>query len=229
MKAAIALIFFACVAGSMAANPTGELVQNLLQQGQTAIQSIVNTVQTQVLGLVQQALGQLSAIVGTIGGRFDLNFNELLANFQSALNQLANQAVGSLLGGLSSLIGGNGRVDVVAIFNDFLASISGAVTGLGQHLLNQGLGAVLGGLGGSRAIGDIFASLSQQIGAAVTAAQGAFNGVVGSLASLGSGLLDASKPHWQELQSQLVGHGLNVLGSVSETINNLHGTVTGGR
>ncbi|CAF4125629.1 unnamed protein product, partial [Rotaria sordida] len=71
--------------------------------------------------------------------------------------------------------------------------------------------------------------LSQQIGAAVSAAQGMLQGVVGGLSALGSNLLDASKPHWEQLQEQLVGHGLNVLGSLSETINNLHGSITGGR
>ena len=72
-------------------------------------------------------------------------------------------------------------------------------------------------------------AISQQISAAVTVAQGAISGAVGGLAALGSSLLDASKPHWEQLQEQLVGHGLNVLGSLSETINNLHGSITGGR
>ncbi|CAF4995830.1 unnamed protein product, partial [Rotaria sp. Silwood1] len=45
----------------------------------------------------------------------------------------------------------------------------------------------------------------------------------------GAQILDASKPHLQQLQEQLVGHGLNVLGSLSETINNLHGSITGSR
>ena len=71
--------------------------------------------------------------------------------------------------------------------------------------------------------------LSQQIGSAVTAAQGALSGALGNLSALGSSILDASKPHWEQLQEQLVGHGLNVLGSLSETINNVHGSLTGGR
>ena len=72
-------------------------------------------------------------------------------------------------------------------------------------------------------------ALSAQIGSAVTAAQGALQGALGGLTNLGANLLDASKPHWEQLQEQLVGHGLNVLGSLSETINNLHASVTGGR
>ncbi|CAF3791033.1 unnamed protein product, partial [Rotaria sp. Silwood1] len=52
---------------------------------------------------------------------------------------------------------------------------------------------------------------------------------VNNIASLGSSIVDASKPHWEQLQEQLVGHGLNALGSISETINNLHGSITGGR
>jgi hypothetical protein len=71
--------------------------------------------------------------------------------------------------------------------------------------------------------------LSQQFSSLVGNAQTALQGALGQLASIGSGLLDASKPHFQQLQEQLIGHGLNALGSLSETINNLHGSITGGR
>lgn len=75
----------------------------------------------------------------------------------------------------------------------------------------------------------LFVALQTQIGSAVTAAQGALSGALSGLSALGSNLVDASKPHWESLQEQLVGHGLNVLGSISETLNNLHGSITGGR
>ena len=143
---------------------------------------------------------------------------------------------------------GRASIDIGAIFSGFYAEIQGALAGIGQHFLNQGLAAVLGGIGGSRAIGDVFAceylmgvsmpliqscpffvALSQQIAAAVAAAQGALSGTLTNLTALGSSLVDASKPHLAQLQEQIVGHGLNVLGSLSETINNLHGSITGGR
>ncbi|CAE6457459.1 unnamed protein product [Rhizoctonia solani] len=76
-----------------------------------------------------------------------------------------------------------------------------------------------------RGVGDIFAGLSTQVGAAVSAAQGAVTGALGSLQGLASQILDASKPHWEQLLEQLVGHGLNILGSISETINNLRGSI----
>lgn len=75
----------------------------------------------------------------------------------------------------------------------------------------------------------IILALQQQIAGAVSVAQGALSGALGGLSALGSNILDASKPHWEQLQEQLVGHGLNVLGSLSETINNVHGSITGGR
>merc|ERR1711972_924088 len=188
MKAALALIFFACVAGSMAVDARGEFLNQLVQQGQVVAQGVLSQVQNQILGLVQQALGQLSAL---IGGRASINIGE--------------------------------------IFNGFLQQITTPLLGIGQNLLNQGLAAVLGGLTGSRGISDIFASLSQQVSGVVSAAQSALSGALGSLSALGSNILDASKPHWEQLQEQLVGHGLNVLGSISETINNVHGSITGGR
>merc|ERR1711939_941543 len=181
MKAAIALIFFACFAGSMA-NP---LVEGLVGQGQAIISAVVTNLHSQIQNIITGALGQLTGVLGGI-------------------------------------IGGTARLDLSGIFGDFLSQIQGAVTGIGQRLLNQGLAAVLGGLGGSRGIGDFLAGISQQIGAVVSGAQGAISGALG-------GLVDASKPPWEQLQEQLVGHGLNVLGSLSETINNLHGSITGGR
>ena len=54
---------------------------------------------------------------------------------------------------------GRAAIDLGAIFSGFFQEIQGSLTGIGQHLLNQGLASVLGGLGslgGSRAIGDIF-------------------------------------------------------------------------
>ncbi|CAM4850055.1 unnamed protein product, partial [Rotaria magnacalcarata] len=73
------------------------------------------------------------------------------------------------------------------------------------------------------------AAITEQLSGAVSVAQGAIQGALGNLAAIGSGILDASKPHFQQLQEQLIGHGLNALGSLSETINNLHGSITGGR
>jgi hypothetical protein len=232
MKAALALIFFACVAGSMAADARLEIFDQLLQQGHAVAITIFQQLQSQIMAFAQQALGQISTLIGTIGGRFNFDFEGLLSQFQAVIAPLINQTLSGLLGSLAGLIGGTARVDIGQIFADFWSQIEASVTGLGQHFLNQGLAAVLGGLGslgGARAIGDLFATLSQQIGAAVTAAQGALTGVVDQLVSLGSNILDASKPHWEQLQEQLIGHGLNVLGSLSETINNLHGTITGGR
>jgi len=229
MKAAIALIFFACVAGSMASDARGDIFGQLVQQGQAAAQSILQVLQQQILGLVQSTVGQLSSLVGSIGGRFD--FHSIVEQFKPTLQGLLNQVLGQVLGGLSGLIGGRASINLGEIFRDFVSQLTKPVTELGQHFLNQGLAAVLGGLGslgGSRGFGDIFAGLQQQIAAAAAVAQGALSGVLGNLQTLGSNLLDASKPHWTNLQEQLVGHGLNVLGSLSETISNVHGAITGG-
>jgi len=228
MNSAIALIFFACIAGSMAQT---NMMTQLVEQGQVIAQAVIGQLQQQILGFVQQAVGQLTSLFGS-AGRFDFTsmFGSLIEQLKPQIGSAINGLLAQTLGSLSGLIGGfGGRIDFGAFFGEFLASIQKPIVELGQHFLNQGLASVLGGLGGGRAIGDLFAGLQQQISAAVTAAQGALSGALGNLAALGSGILDASKPHWEQLQEQLVGHGLNVLGSLSETINNLHGSVTGGR
>jgi len=233
MKAALALIFFACVAGSMASDARSQFIDQLVQQGQVVAQTVLSQLQQQILSLVQQAVGQISSLVGSIG-RFDLgiNVNEIVGQFKPILTGLINQALTQVLGGLQGLIGGRASINLNAIFAEFIQQITHPITQIGQHLVNQGLASVLGGLGslgGSRALSDIFAALQQQIGAVVANAQNAISGALTNVSALGSSLLDASKPHWEQLQEQLVGHGLNVLGSVSESINNLHGSVTGGR
>lgn len=107
MKAALALIFFACVAGSMATDARSQFIDQLVQQGQAIATTVAGQLQQQLLSLVQQALGQLSSLVASIG-RIDLNID-----FQGIFNQIkplligqVNQALSTILSGLSGLIGG---------------------------------------------------------------------------------------------------------------------------
>jgi hypothetical protein len=231
MNAAL-IIFFACFGACMATDARLAFVDQLITQAQQMGASILNMLSQQILALAQQTAQQLQQIAGGLGAR--INFGELLnLALKPILAQLSNQ-LGGLLGNLQTLIGG-GRAGlgetISAIFADFWGSIQPAVTGLGQHFLNQGLSAVLGGLGGlgGRGFGDIFAGLSAQISGLVSAGQSALSGILGNVSSIVSGVLDASKPHWEQLQEQLVGHGLNVLNTLGQTINDLHGSITGGR
>ncbi|CAF4021063.1 unnamed protein product, partial [Rotaria sordida] len=140
MKAALALIFFACVAGSMASSDRDQFFGQLVQEGQVMAQTVFTYLQNQILGFVQHAFGELSSLVASVG-RFDFQtiINGLLGQFKPMLGSLVNQALSSVLGGLSGLIGGRASVDLGAIFSGFLSEISGAVQGPGQHFLNQGL------------------------------------------------------------------------------------------
>jgi hypothetical protein len=72
-------------------------------------------------------------------------------------------------------------------------------------------------------------ALSQQAATLIATAQAAITGTVNNLVTLGGSIVDASKPHLTQLQEQLIGHGVNALGSLSETINNLHGSLIAGR
>ncbi|UJR09055.1 hypothetical protein I4U23_013303 [Adineta vaga] len=227
MKAALAIILVACVAGSMASDDQSRFIQQLIQQGQAAAQTIMGQLQTNIINSINQAAIQLQPFNDFIES--NPFFNNIAEQIKPQIVGPINAALAQIIGGLGGLIGGRASIDIAGIFNGFLQQISTPLIELGQHFLNQGLAAVLGGIGGSRAFLDIFSSLQQQIGAAVTVAQGALSGALGSLSALGSNILDASKPHWEQLQEQLVGHGLNVLGSISETINNVHGSIIGGK
>ena len=174
MNAALALVFFACVTGSMAADARSQVFGQLVQQGQTVVQAVLTQLQQQVLQIVQQAVGQLSSLVGSMG-RLAIDVSGIPDQIRPIVGNLINQLLVQLLGSVQGLIGGTsstrpsrirlspsillGRasIDIGAIFSGFLAEIQGAITGIGNHLVNQGLAAVLGGIGGSRGINDIFA------------------------------------------------------------------------
>ncbi|CAF1480524.1 unnamed protein product [Rotaria sp. Silwood1] len=228
MKAALALVFLSCIVGSMASDSRSQFVDQLVQQGQVVAQAVFTQLQQQIISLVQQAVNQLSSLVSSLG-RFDLSWDGIVHHFSSILNHLIGNAIGSVIQGFLGGPPSRGFVDLAGVFHAFLQQIKEAITQMGQQILSQGLAAALSSFGGSRGFGDIFATLQQQIANAVTVAQGVLQGALGNLSALGSTVLDASKEHWEQLQEQLVGHGLNALGSISETINNLHGTITGGR
>jgi hypothetical protein len=90
----------------MASSVRAGFFDQLLAQGEVVAQSIFAQLQQTVLALVQQAVGQLSSLVGSIGGRFDFDFNALINQLNSVFSQFANGALGQILGGLSGLIGG---------------------------------------------------------------------------------------------------------------------------
>jgi hypothetical protein len=105
MKAALALIFFACFAGSMA---TSMPLEGLFGQGQSIIQAVVGQLQQQISAMVQQALGHINTLLGSGISRFNFNFNlsSILDAFKPILEQLAGTAVTSLIGDLSGIMGG---------------------------------------------------------------------------------------------------------------------------
>jgi len=229
MNAAIALIFFACVAGSMATEARHPIVDQLLAQGQLVMQSTVSMLQTQLMNMATQALGQLTGLIANLGGRLDFNINAILDQFKPLLAQAAQGLLGQLMGSLSGLMGGRIFGDLQAMFTDFLGQISTPLLAIGQNLLNQGLSAVVGSLAGSRFLGDFMSQISSSMAAAVATAQGVISQTVSSLSGVLSNIVDASKPHLADLQNQMLGHGMNVLGSLSETVNNLHGSLVGGQ
>jgi len=229
MNAAAALIFFACIAGSMASDARVDIMGLLVQQGQGILQSTVAMLQTQLMNIAQQALGHLTGLVASIGGRFDFNINVILDQFKPLLAQAASGLLGQLMGSLSGLIGGRIFGDLSAMFSSFLSEVTKPLAAIGQQLLNQGLSAVVGSLSGSRFLGDFFNQITSQFAGAIATAQGVIATTVDNLTSAASSIFDASKPHLADLQNQLMGHGLNMLGSISESVNNLHGSLVGGQ
>jgi len=221
------IIFFACFGACMAESRLA-IVDTLLQQAQQMGATILGMLSQELMSLAQQVAQQMQAIAQSLGGRF--NF-DILGLFKPLVDKLIVQGLQALSTlNLGSILG-RAKFDFGAMFADFYNQIAPAITGLGQHFLNQGLSAVLGAIGGigGRGFGDLFAGISSQFSTLLNGAQNALTGIVGNISALAGQVLDASKPHWESLQEQLVGHGLNVLNSLGNTINDLHGSITGGR
>ena len=106
MKAALALIFFTCIAGSMAKDAQVDALAQIIQQGQNLAQTVMNQLQQQILAMAQQTVDHLQSLIASIGGRSTVDLNELLNQLQTTVQQLANQALTELLSGLQGLIGG---------------------------------------------------------------------------------------------------------------------------
>ena len=105
MNAVLALVFFACIAGSMASSTNAQLIGQIVQQGQAVAQAVVGQLQQQILTLVQSAVGQLSTLVGSLG-RFNFDFNGMLGQFQSTINGLVEHVLGAVIaGGLGLILG----------------------------------------------------------------------------------------------------------------------------
>ncbi|CAF4339344.1 unnamed protein product, partial [Adineta steineri] len=150
MNAAIALIFFACIAGSMASDARVDIMELLVQQGQGILQSTMTMLQTQLMNIATQALGHLTGLIGSIGGRVAFSMDALLEQFKPLLAQAASGLLGQLMGQLTGLLGGRIFGDLQTMFTDFLGQITTPLLAIGQNLLNQGLSAVVGSLAGSR-------------------------------------------------------------------------------
>ncbi|CAF4022661.1 unnamed protein product, partial [Rotaria sordida] len=103
MKAVLALIFLACVAGSMASN-ADQILDQLAQEAQVMAHTVFGFLQQQILGLVQQAVGELSSLVASIGGaRIDIS--SILNQLKPLLQGIIGQGLNSVLGGLQGILG----------------------------------------------------------------------------------------------------------------------------
>jgi len=231
MSAAL-IIFFACFGACMATDARIQFLDQVIAQGQQMAATVLNMFSQQVVQIAQQVSQQIQQLAASLGGKgiFDGVLSQLQALAGPLLNQLVSGVLGSL--NLSSILGG--RADGVlsqigGMFSEWFSGIQGALMGIGQHFVNQGLSAVLGAVGGmgGRGFGDIFGAISAQLSGLVSSAQTAVGGIWNNLTTIAGNVLETSKPHLAQLQEQLIGHGLNVLNSLGNTVTDLHGSLTG--
>jgi len=224
------IIFFACFGACMATDARAQFLDTIVVQGQQMVQTVLNMFSQQVMALAQQVSQQLQQLTSSLGGKG--SFDNVIASLQQMIKPLLSQLLTSVVGqfNLSSIFGGRGIFDTIKEqFQQFLAQVSGPILGIGQHFVNQGLSAVLGAVSGGRIFGELLSGLTSQLSALVSGAQTAVTGIMGNLQGIVGNVIDASKPHLAQLQEQLIGHGLNVLNSIGNTVTDLHGSLTGGR
>jgi len=228
------IIFFACFGACMATDARVQFIDTIMSQAQQMASTVLNMFSQQVLALAQQVSQQLHQLTASLGGKgmFDGVLNQALAQLQQLAGPLLQQLVNGVLGSFNvASIFGNGRAGVMDMFTEWFAGIQGALMGIGSHLVNQGLSAVLGAVGGmgGRGFADLLSSITSQFSGLVSGVQGALGGIMTNVQGIVGNVIDASKPHIAQLQEQLIGHGLNVLNSIGNTVTDLHGSLTGGR
>jgi len=222
------IIFFACFGACMATDARVQFIDTVVAQAQQMAATVLNMFSQQVLALAQQISQQLQQIASAAGGRG--MFDGVLAQLQQLVGPLLNQVISGVLGSfnLGSILGG-GRAGIASLFSEWFSGIQGHLLGIGQHFVNQGLSAVLGAVGGmgGRGFGDLLSSITSQFSGIVSNVQNVLGGIMTNVQGIVGNVIDASKPHIAQLQEQLIGHGLNVLNSIGNTVTDLHGSLTG--
>src|SRR5579871_5519558 len=106
MKAALVLVFFVCISGSMASDVSLQTSDQTFQQGQDIIEMVVNHLKQQISDLSQNAFSQLLLVGGLIDNQFNSNLVQIMTNFKSTLDQFINQALTQLYNNLVDFITG---------------------------------------------------------------------------------------------------------------------------
>jgi len=211
------------------------------------LSAITDQLSTLANAAIQQAINAaLASLSGLLGGKrsvdLDAAFSLLQGFLQNSGAQL-QQTVSNLLSQygsqVQSLLGSFGKRsnvyqieklsaqlkgDLTDAFNELLNQALGHITDIATNIANLGLATIISGLNGKKrfleslGLGDAFNSILSGLTSTVTSVTGAVTDVYGQL-------VDAVSPHIQDLQDQLINHGLNAAQSLLDTLSNISGTI----
>lgn len=108
MKAALAIIFVACLTGSMAADIQSQFFNQLIQQGQSVVEDIMNQLQTNIMNSVINSVQEAAVNLEPINAFIESNpiLNHIVEQIKPQIAGPINIALAQILSGLSGLIGG---------------------------------------------------------------------------------------------------------------------------
>jgi phage-related protein len=227
------VVLLVCVASSYAQTlDFSGILDQIVPLAQDAIQQAIN-----------QALGQLAGLLGGKRGvDFDAVFNQVqnyLQNNGAQLQQTVADLWSQYGSQLQSLVGSLGKRsnvhkiealsaqlkgDLTDAFNQLLDQALGHLTDIATNLANLGLATIVSSLNGKKrfleslGLGDAFNSILDGLTSTVT-------NVTSSVTDIYGQLVDAVTPHVQDLQDQLINHGLNAAQSLLDTLANISGTI----
>jgi len=223
------VVLMVCVASTYAQQfDLSALTNQLATLANGAIQEAINAALAGLSGLLggkrQDALALIQGLLQNGGDQLQQTVSNLLAQYGSQVSALLGQ-----LGKRSNVykieqLSAQLKGDLTDAFNELLNQALGHITDIATNLANLGLATLVSGLGGKKrfleslGLGDAFNNILAGLTSTVGNVTGAVTDVYGQL-------VDAVTPHLQDLQDQLINHGLNAAQSLLDTLANISGTI----
>lgn len=202
------------------------LINNLINQLQTSLAGGITlpigkrALVPHVQNLIQQLQGNLNLSAGSLSS----TINNILSQFQSQVSQFLGQLGSPSARSALQKAAVQAKGEITDAFNELLNQALGHLTDIATSLANVGLASILGSLSGKRGLLDTL-GLTDAFNNITSTLAGHINNITGSLTDLATGVVGAVQPHFENLQNELINHGLNAAQSLVNTLSGINSSL----